>query len=116
MDKHNSSNQKEIVEMLIEEGYSLEKITLALMDMMNRKNNDYSGLSDVKPLVIVRKERKNNGIGRKNKAVKNRRTENGKQTEKEERTYIIEKIVKQKRRNIMVKIMNQIKKEEKRDL
>ena len=30
------------------------------MDMMNRKNNDYSGLSDVKPLVIVRKERKNN--------------------------------------------------------
>lgn len=52
------------------------------MDMMNRKNNDYSGLSDVKPLVIVRKERKNNGIGRKNKAVKNRRTENGKQTEK----------------------------------
>ena len=82
MDKHNSSNQKEIVEMLIEEGYSLEKITLALMDMMNRKNNDYSGLSDVKPLVIVRKERKNNGIGRKNKAVKNRRTENGKQTEK----------------------------------
>ena len=82
MDKHNSSNQKEIVEMLIEEGYSLEKITLALMDMMNRKNNDYSGLSDVKPLVIVRKERKNNGIGRKNKAVKTRRTENGKQTEK----------------------------------
>ena len=83
MDKHNSSNQKEIVEMLIEEGYSLEKITLALMDMMNRKNNDYSGLSDVKPLVIVRKERKNNGIGRKNKAVKNRRTEKWReQTEK----------------------------------
>lgn len=85
MDKHDSSNQKEIVEMLIEEGYSLEKITLALMDMMNRKNNDYSGLSDVKPLVIVRKERKNKGIGRNNKSINNRRTEksgNEKQTEK----------------------------------
>lgn len=85
MDKHDSSNQKEIVEKLIEEGYSLEKITLALMDMMNRKNNDYSGLSDVKPLVIVRKERKNKGIGRNNKSINNRRTEktgNEKQTEK----------------------------------
>ena len=40
----------------------------------------------------------------------------GNKQRKEERTYIIEKIVKQKRRNIMVKIMNQIKKEEKRDL
>ena len=40
----------------------------------------------------------------------------GNKQRKEERTYIIEKIVKQKRINIMVKIMNQIKKEEKRDL
>lgn len=58
MDKHNSSNQKEIVEMLIEEGLSLEKITLALMDMMNRKNKIYSGLSDVKSTCNCTKRKK----------------------------------------------------------